>query len=201
MKSESTSSGVETRKTRRQFLISGGNVLPVLALVGFAVASAVGASAADNQTGDVPPRGTVADGVSATASTGLVISLERTPPHGAGVLLKIENPSPYAWCFNTVSFSASQFQIKIGNRVISGKASKVDILGVPFLCFRPGEAREEKIDLHTAFTPDDLQKGILCYSFVYRRDPILPDGVKGPRGEIGTICEGRKSTGYLMPTE
>ena len=164
-------------------------------------ASVVSASYAGSQAGYAPPRGTHADGVSATPNTGLVIKLERSPPHGASVLLKIENPTPYAWCFDSVSFSASQFQIKLGHRVVSAKASKVDILGVPCMTFRSGEKHEEKINLQPSFTADELQKGVLCYTFVYRRSPVPSEQEKGPRGGIGTVCEGRKGSGYLMPTE
>jgi hypothetical protein len=56
------------------------------------------------------------------------------------------------------------------------------------------------MNLHGAFTPQELQQGLLCYSFSFRRDPAL-HGAKGPLGKIGTVCEGCESTEYLEPTE
>ena len=50
MKRKSAGTSVETRTTRRQFLISGGTALPVLALVGF-VAATIPAHAEDKDCG------------------------------------------------------------------------------------------------------------------------------------------------------
>lgn len=72
-------------------------------------------------------------------------------------------------------------------------------LDVPCLVFRPGEARRETIDLHGAFTPEELREGVLCYSFAYRR-ALVPSN-PGSLSEIGTVCEKREGTRYLEPNE
>lgn len=175
---------------RRHWLLIGAVVL--LVLIGLISRAAFAAG----QSGAMPR---VPAATPATAGAGLVFTLERTPARGAIVLLRVANPSRYAWCVNEVSFSPGQFLIKIGSRVIGSRATKVAPLGLPCLTFRPGEAREQKIDLTSAFTPKELRDGVLCYSFAYRHDPA--NGTSGMFGEIGTVCEGLSGTKYLMPTE
>lgn len=137
----------------------------------------------------------------APAAPGLVITFARKPSHGDVVVLTVKNASSYAWCLNADSFSASQFQIKIGSRVIGSRAPKVAPIDLACLTFRPGEARLARIDLRPAFTAAELREGALCYTFAYRRDPSPQKGARVLLGEIGTICEGREGTGYLAPTE
>ena len=122
-----------------------------------------------------------------------MFTVERQVPHGVLVKLRIRNLSAHMWCVVSDTISPSQFRINLTSKVIVSRTANKVPLDVPCLMVKPGETREQEIDLRSAFTPDELRLGVLCYDFVYRREVEPKPEERRTLDEIGIVCEGREA--------
>ena len=147
---------------------------------------------------------------SVTEQRGLQLSMKRLDAGGTLIFLQIRNPTSRTWCLNPISFSASQFEIKLKDRVVDSKGPRPS-LAAACIKLRAGEARSAQISLRQAFSLIDLRVGVLCYMFSFHPDP-LPRIISYPPNGLrtiapaqpnslapGAICEGENGIEYAAP--
>jgi hypothetical protein len=129
-----------------------------------------------------------------------VFGMNRVQSHGSLVAIEVNNRTPDTWCINPLSFSPSQFEIKIGNRVVQSRSIS-PYLTVACRIVKPGEVLMKRVNLKDGFSEDEIKNGVLCYNYAYWRDPLPQRDEKREAAALGKMCEAGQKKTYSSPTD